>query len=367
MDDDYRVQQEAYSGPLDLLLYLVRRQEVDLRQVSIRRLTVDYLEHLAEMQERISPASEFLVMASTLLEIKSALLMPPPAEDEEDRQGSDAAGGAAIDPRSDLIRQLMAYQRYRQAAEALRRRAEDWQRRHPVGPLGQAEHPPPANDGSEDDGTPPLELEDASISDLCNAFARLMRSVGHTKPRHEVVYDETPVSLYAVDVLDRLRRDGPMSLRGLFSGRVHRGELVGLFLATLELVRRGRVRVAQEEQDQDLRLEPTEPEGGEIDETGWQEMDEPAESAETAAAASTDSIPQVPPPTEGAPVDYDWPTPELQRRAERRRQRREALAASEEDADEPAPPEQGVARGQPQPHDPSTQADPPMAPPDETR
>jgi len=227
--DDYRVNLEVYNGPLDLLLYLIRREEVDIYDIPIARIAEQYARHV-ELLKRVDPdrAGEFLVLAATLLEIKTRMLLPrAPAQD-------GSADEVLGDPRADLVRQLLEYKAFKDAAgdlrEAGRRQALRFTRR-------PAE---PADDADE-----PVDLEDAQVWDLFDAFRRLMESIGQRPTEHEVIYDDTPIELHAADLLDRLQRDGPLTFGRIFEGQSDRLALIGLFLALLELVRQRRVRAYQ--------------------------------------------------------------------------------------------------------------------------
>ena len=223
---DYRVQLDTYSGPTDLLLYLIRREEVDIYDIPIARILGQYLEYV-RLLEALDPdaAGDFLVLAATLMEIKSRMLLPtpPPEVDEDD----------TFDPRADLVRQLLAYRAFREAALDLADRAEVRSRRFSR----------PRLDVPDGDGQ--VDIEDVQIWDLLTAFNKLLASVGLERATHEVIYDDTPVALHAADILDLLERDGPaMPFEKIFEGR-SRSEMIGLFLALLELIRQARVRVEQ--------------------------------------------------------------------------------------------------------------------------
>jgi len=223
---DYKVQLDTYSGPMDLLLYLIRREEVDIYDIPITHLLEQYLEYVRVL-EMLDPdvVGEFLVLAATLMEIKSRMLLPKPPPEESDEDW--------LDPRADLVRQLLAYKAYREAADYLGDRKELQSRRFARPPVDI-----PA--GEEE-----VDIEDAQIWDLLNAFNKLLASVGQQTTTHDVVYDDTPVTLHAADVLDRLEREGPvMNFELIFEGRT-RSEMIGLFLALLELIRQCRVRVEQ--------------------------------------------------------------------------------------------------------------------------
>ena len=216
----YRVELDAYAGPLDLLLHLVKRHEIDLQDIPMARLTSQYLEHLRAMQDQpgvmdVERAGEFLVMAATLVEIKSALLMPRLGEDPDaEGEGEDPTQDASVDPRFELVQQLLAYKRYKDASLALDSRRAEWDERYPAAAqLGKPNRGGATNsdatDESDDSDVPPVEidLDDVNVLDLCAAFGRMLDSIGFTGD-HEVTYDDTPISLHAEDIADRLERDG---------------------------------------------------------------------------------------------------------------------------------------------------------------
>lgn len=249
MQTEYRVKLEAFEGPIDLLLFLIRRAEVDVTDIPIAAITDQYLAYLSQIDRiDIDLAGEFLVMAATLMEIKARMLAPPAPEGETaDGAATATEGKPALDPRADLVRQLLAYKRFRDAADALDRRRVEWERRWPVRRLGIDDD---ALKAAMAEGETDLDLEDLSILDLAQAHARIVATVNFDRlGEHTVLYDETPIELHAADIIDRLRRDDPESrgveLAGLFAGRT-RGQMIGLFLATLELVRRRDVAVTQD-------------------------------------------------------------------------------------------------------------------------
>jgi len=247
----YRVSLDAYAGPLDLLLYLVKRHEIDLQDIPVAKLTEQYLRHLEVIKQiDFESAGEFLVMAATLVEIKSRMIIPA---GEQPAEGSgDAASELedAADPRFELVQQLLAYKAYKDAAYALDSRAQEWDDRFPA--KAKAGKRPVEEDKAEEKA---IDLEDVNVLDLCEAFSRILETVGHLGD-HAVTYDDTPISLHAEDIHDRLKRDGPkegMTLRELFEGRQHRSEMIGLFLATLELVRQHIVTVVLDEEIEDAQ------------------------------------------------------------------------------------------------------------------
>jgi segregation and condensation protein A len=169
-----------------------------------------------------------------------------------------------LDPRYELVQQLLAYKRYKDAADELDRRRTLWEARFPrkpARPPGERSWPDPAVEGASDESAEPaadwleIDIEDANVLDLCQAYARVMETVGQPPAVHELLYDDTPIALHAEDILDRLRRDGGLTLQEVFAGRASRSEMIGLFLATLELVRQGKIRVIQDELQEQVTLE----------------------------------------------------------------------------------------------------------------
>ena len=321
---DYRIQLEAYAGPLDLLLYLVKRNEIDLHDIPIAELTDQYLTHLTLIKQiDMDSAGEFLVMAATLLEIKSQMILPRPDQpDQADDDAQHPGGQDPADPRHELVQQLLAYKRYKDAARRLQDQHEQWHARHPA--HAKAARDQPAGD-EENAPAREIDLEDVNLMDLCEAFGRLLDSIGH-KADHQITYDDTPISLHAADIYDRLEREGPMTLQQIFVGRAGRSEMIGLFLAALELVRDKRIRVVQEKIAGEIRLQATPAQDAADDdrhdekETDWRDP-------------------------ETGQMQYDWPDEQSRLRAQRREQLREKWKNSgrpeqpEDDALDEEPPE----------------------------
>ena len=244
--NDYRIRLDAYAGPMDLLLYLVKRHEIDLHDIPMATLTEQYLHHLEVIKQiDVESAGEFLVMAATLVEVKSRMIIPASHRADEDEDPTrDIPDEPEQDPRFELVQQLLAYKAYKDAAYTLEDRAAEWENRFPV----KAK----AGKRIEKDDKPEektLDLEDVNVFDLCAAFGNILESVGHLGD-HEVTYDDTPISLHAEDIHDRLKRDAPadgLSLAEIFEGRTGKSEMIGLFLATLELVRQHLVKVVVDE------------------------------------------------------------------------------------------------------------------------
>jgi segregation and condensation protein A len=249
---EYRVELDIFNGPLDLLLYLIKRDELDIYDIPIARITTTYMEYVKVLREvkdqaglDINVAGDFLVMAATLMEIKSAMLLPRQEAPQASADGRSAAAELA-DPRYELVQQLLEYKKLKDSAAMLDRRARDHAARFPRVPAkleGDADEPPP------------VDLDEVQVWDLLAAFDRLMKEVGVRKPKyHEVTYDDTPIDLHAADIEDRLKREGPQTLRGLLLGRKSRSEMVGVFLALLELIREKKILVEQPDDLSDVRI-----------------------------------------------------------------------------------------------------------------
>ncbi len=250
---DYRVSLDIFDGPLDLLLHLIKRHELDICDVSLARITDSYVKHvelLRELARRgegegvdIDTVGDFLVVAATLLEIKSSELLPRPEAAEAPETGEEAQ---SQDPRFELVRQLLEYKRIRDSADRLEARREAHQQRFPRVP-GRARPPEGDEEGQE---LAPLDLEELHVWDLLSLFERLMADVGRRAPTsHDVTYDDTPIDLHAADIADRVGREHRLSFRALMQGRAGRSEMIGVFLALLELIRQKRVLLEAAEDD----------------------------------------------------------------------------------------------------------------------
>jgi segregation and condensation protein A len=248
---DYRVELDVYNGPLDLLLYLIKRDELDIYDIPITRITDSYMTYVRQLKQLhdhhgldINVAGEFLVMAATLMEIKSAMLLPkPPVQKEE------SSVGIWTDPRQELVRQLLEYKRIKDAAGLLEKRRKEQEDRYARFPAWEEL---PA------DQPPPVDLDEVQVWDLMTAFNRLLSEIG-TRPKnvHEVVYDDTPIDLHAADVEDLLQRVKHITLRSLLSARSNRSEMIGVFLALLELIKQKKVIVSPAgEDDVDIEHAP---------------------------------------------------------------------------------------------------------------
>jgi segregation and condensation protein A len=232
----YRVKLEIFEGPLDLLLHLIKKEEVDVYDIPVARITDEYLQYLSLLETmNLDVAGEYLVMAATLTHIKSRMLLPPSEDDMEEPDE---------DPRADLVHQLIEYQRYREAAVALGERSvlsRDVFRRDPAVPDTDA------NEG--------VRLRDVTIADLLEAFREVMERALR-ESFHEIVHEEVSVDECVDIIVRRLEVDGALRFRDLFAGSPSRRRLVATFLALLELVKRQFIHARQEEDGAEILLFP---------------------------------------------------------------------------------------------------------------
>ena len=225
---DFRIDLDVFRGPLDLLLYLVRKHEVEIVDIPIATITDQYLQHLSVLEQLdVNTVGDFLEMASTLIEIKSRMVLPRGGEEEE----------VVEDPRQDLVQRLLEYKQFKDAASMLEERSRAWQERFP---RLASDLPDRARNLADE---PIQELE---LWDLVSAFGRIMRDYHVTAPS-SIVYDETPIHVYMSRIHERLRRCGRMAFGDLFETGMHKSALIGMFLAVLELVRHHGVRAEQQE------------------------------------------------------------------------------------------------------------------------
>ena len=223
----HEVSIDTFHGPLDLLLYLVKRNEMDVRDIPVARIAEQFLDHLHAIQTiDVEWAGEFLVMAATLMEIKSRLLLP---------QTEKTTGPEPEDPRRELVKQLVEYRKTKEAAGHLEQLAEERQ-----------SHVSRTLPDDEEGATSP-RFRRVELWDLVSAFGRLIRETQSLQPMNLMV-DETPQSSYLNFVRDFLRNRGRAPFRGLFTPPFSRTRFIGIFLAVLELIKLLEVDLDQPEE-----------------------------------------------------------------------------------------------------------------------
>src|SRR4030095_10609638 len=240
---DYKVKFEVFEGPLDLLLYLIKKEEVDIYEVTLTSLATQFIEYIETMRLLdLEVAGEFLVMAATLMYIKSRELLPV------DQQAQVEGEDEGEDPRWELIRQLVAYKKFKDAAaelQVLELRRENVFPRMPA-KLDFAQEAP--------------ARAEASIFDLVNAVSAILKRVGERENARDIFEDKWSVSEMIQVLVQTISERARMRCSELFAGVASRAEIVVTFLALLELVRLRQVAAVQGEAFGDIdicRVEPT--------------------------------------------------------------------------------------------------------------
>lgn len=237
METDYKVRLEIFEGPLDLLLYLIKRDEIAIHDISLERITRQYLEYLQAFKElNIDIAGEFIVMASNLIYLKSRSLLPldqqPPEEDADED-----------DPRWELIRQLIEYKKFKEAATELQQRA-------------LAQEGIFVRDGGAIAAVAdaPLRLGEVGIFQLINAFQNVIKRVDAREDLREIFGEHFTVSEKIDVILQRVANGGSLKFSELFGEIASRVEIVVTFLALLELIRLKQIRATQPDPFADIEI-----------------------------------------------------------------------------------------------------------------
>lgn len=234
-DSDYRIKLRVFEGPLDLLLFLIRKNELDIYDIPIESVTKQYIEVLRSMQQMdLDVAGEFFVMAATLMEIKSRMLLPkgqhaidPNADDEE------------IDPRWELVHQLLQYKKFKEAAaklDELARLQQDLMDRHVEQASAAIERP----------------LQSVDRIELWNAFNIVLRRLAEKLVVGEIHDEQVTVADKMEEILQRIETQKTFVFTELFTEKITVRLLVATFLAVLELTRLKRLRVRQDEAFADI-------------------------------------------------------------------------------------------------------------------
>ncbi len=223
----YKVKLDIFEGPLDLLLYLIKKSEFDIFDIPIAVITEQYLEYIKLMKElNLDVAGEFLVMAATLMQIKSKMLLPSGGEGEDEEEQED--------PRAELVRRLLEYQQYKEAASQLQEgellERDVFARKFTPEEL------------KEQIGTE--TLIEASTYDLVEAFRRILKEVPEDLV-HEITLDRLSVAEKIHQLLDMLTAAKSLTFQSLFTPVSSRSEIIITFLAILELMRLKLIRAYQ--------------------------------------------------------------------------------------------------------------------------
>lgn len=224
--ESYQVELTGFQGPMDLLLYLIQKDEIDIYDIPISRLTEQFMGHIEALQAvSLDQAGEFLAMAATLLIIKMKMLMPRPAEPGEEPEPED--------PRAELVRRLLEYKRFKEAARALQSCETERARYH----VRQTRYP------FLEEREPALRLE---MFDLLAALAAVLDRV-QASPVHEVHREPFTVAEKMPLILEAVRNQATVQFVDCFRDDAIRMEVIVTFIAILELVKRGDLQFFQTE------------------------------------------------------------------------------------------------------------------------
>lgn len=228
--DPWRIDLPVFEGPLDLLLYLIKREEVDIYEVELGKITNQYLSYLDELEKLdLEIAGEFLVVAANLVYLKSRTLLPVDQQPAEEDAEED-------DPRWELIRQLVEYKKFKEAAESLESQALHQEKIHYRQVIDRPSKPK-AKPG----------LGKVEVIDLVRAFQQILQAAQERHGFREIYEDKFTVSEKIEYVLDRLEQEKRVKFSTLFYQTSTRGEIVVTFLAVLELIRLKQLKFEQSE------------------------------------------------------------------------------------------------------------------------
>lgn len=236
MSQEYKVKLEVFEGPLDLLLYLIKKDEVDIYDISLERITAQYLEFMDAFKVLdLEVAGEFVVMAANLIYLKSRALLPvnvqPPEEEAEEE-----------DPRWDLIRQLVEYKKFKDAAAQLSQR--EFEQSNLFARLPE-----------QGDASPERPLGDVSVFDLINAFNKVLKRIATKGEDLREIFEENYTVSDKIDLIMKMAASGvPLKFTELFASAASRSEIVVTFLALLELIRLKQLRCVQDEPFSEIEL-----------------------------------------------------------------------------------------------------------------
>ncbi|ARI77201.1 segregation/condensation protein A [Halobacillus mangrovi] len=239
MTKSYQVKVEGFEGPLDLLLHLINRYEIDIYDIPVSQITDQYMHYIHTMNElELDLASEYLVMAATLLAMKSQMLLPNPTIDDAEEAEMEE------DPREELMRKLIEYRKYKQAAEQLKEKELDANRIYTR---------PPMNKDELGDEPPEIKPGEASIYDMIQAMGRLLSRSKTTAPQDtKIKKDEIPIQMRMEEILNQvdLKKEGT-SFYDLFEKKT-RPHIVVTFMALLELMKSNEITCVQQKHFDDL-------------------------------------------------------------------------------------------------------------------
>jgi len=236
MSNEYKVKLEVFEGPLDLLLYLIKKDEVDIYDIVIERITQQYLEFMDAFKTLdLEVAGEFVVMAANLIYLKSRSLLPAHVQPPEEEAEED-------DPRWDLIRQLVEYKKFKDAAAQLSVR--EIEQSNLFGRTADAE-----------EAQPERPLGDVSVFDLINAFNKVLKRIASKSEDLREIFEENYTVSDKIDLILKLTAPGvALKFTELLASAASRSEIVVTFLALLELIRLKQLKCLQSESFGEIEL-----------------------------------------------------------------------------------------------------------------
>jgi segregation and condensation protein A len=241
---EYRIETPAFGGPLDLLLNLVRRHEVDICEFAMAKVAGDFQSFFSGLTEPdYEFAGDFAVVASTLLELKSQAVLPSDQPEESDPDQPTEEDD------SDLVARLMQYRRYRNAAALLEQRGEEWIERYP---RLSRHRPAAARDYSED------RIREVELWDLVSALTRIVR-IPDVQQTIAIRMDETPMAFFQDQIRERLLAEERVAFSAFFANEKVQARIVGIFLAILELIRHEGYRAVQPLDFDEIWIRPPKP------------------------------------------------------------------------------------------------------------
>lgn len=238
----FQVCSDHFKGPIDLLLYLVRRHEIDITSIGMAKLIEAYLDYLDLLQEiSIDSVGDFVEIASLLIEIKTREVLPRNELEQEGIFQEDS------DPREGLVQRLLLYKQFRDVSLLLEEKGSLWRQRYPriamdAAPTTKIEF---ANQ----------PIEEIELWDLVSAFGRILRE-NRPVPKDTVILDETPIQVYMHRIHQQLVARGKVVFTDLFQDEIYKSAMIGIFLAVLELTRHHNVIAEQSDLHSEITLVP---------------------------------------------------------------------------------------------------------------
>lgn len=233
----HHVSLDQFEGPLDLLLYLISKAQIDITEIFISRITEQYLSYMAYVGDDMNRSSEFLAMAARLLEIKSRQLLPKPRIEEEGEE----------DPEAELIRQLQEYKLYKMASEELEKLQKDSNLRYFRSP-------------EENEEKVVLDFQGTDIQLLYEAFIQIQEKLGVNaaeEPVDQIQREAITIQEKIFQIRGKLMKGKKLSFRELFEGSTTRIEVIVTFMALLELIRLNKCTVSQDSNLEEMTISIT--------------------------------------------------------------------------------------------------------------